>query len=160
MSTSARTVLDVIRLHYDGLTPAEKKLADNLLENYPVSGLGSITVTATMPAFPQPPSRAWCRSWVTRAIPRFQAHLHHELEATISNPIAKHDRWAAKAPTGHILNRFAEAITENLRESLSGLDTATFDGAADLLKDEKRSIYFVGGRITERWLNISSPTCR
>ena len=148
MSTSARTVLDVIRLHYDGLTPAEKKLADNLLENYPVSGLGSITVTADNAGVSTPTVARMVQKLGYKGYPEFQAHLHHELEATISNPIAKHDRWAAKAPTGHILNRFAEAITENLRESLSGLDTATFDGAADLLKDEKRSIYFVGGRIT------------
>jgi DNA-binding MurR/RpiR family transcriptional regulator len=31
---------------------------------------------------------------------------------------------------------------------LSELDTATFEGAAALLRDQERSIYFVGGRIT------------
>lgn len=83
-----------------------------------------------------------------QGLPEFQAHLHQELEATISGPIAKHDRWATNAPGLHILNRFADAITGNLRDTLGDLDTAVFDNAAALLSDRKRSIYFVGGRIT------------
>lgn len=83
-----------------------------------------------------------------KGYPEFQAHLHQELEASISNPIAKHDRWASNAPGTHVLNRFAEAVMNNMRQTLSELDTATFDEAAALLADRKRSIYFVGGRIT------------
>jgi DNA-binding MurR/RpiR family transcriptional regulator len=77
-----------------------------------------------------------------------QGHLHHELEETLSNPISKHDRWALNAPGTHILNRFADAITANLRDTLSALDTTTFEDAAALLGDRERSVYFVGGRIT------------
>jgi DNA-binding MurR/RpiR family transcriptional regulator len=46
------------------------------------------------------------------------------------------------------LNRFADAIMGNLRQTLSDLDTATFDNVAALLSDRKRTLYFVGGRIT------------
>ena len=79
----------------------------------------------------------------------FQARLHHELEATLSSPITKHDRWAANAPGTHILNRFADAIMTNLRQTLSQVETAEFDGAAALLADRQRSIYIIGGRITK-----------
>lgn len=44
-STTA-TVSDVIHAHYDALTRSEKRLAESLLGNYPVSGLGSITTIA------------------------------------------------------------------------------------------------------------------
>jgi DNA-binding MurR/RpiR family transcriptional regulator len=83
-----------------------------------------------------------------KGYPDFQAHLHQEVEATISNPIAKHDRWASNAPGTHILNRFADAIIGNLRQTLTDLDTATFENVASLLSDRKRGLYFVGGRIT------------
>jgi DNA-binding MurR/RpiR family transcriptional regulator len=83
-----------------------------------------------------------------KGYPEFQSHLHHELEETLSNPISKHDRWALNAPGTHILNRFADAITANLRDTLSALDTTTFEDAAALLGDRERSVYFVGGRIT------------
>jgi DNA-binding MurR/RpiR family transcriptional regulator len=143
-----RTVSDVIRVRYDTLTRAEKQLADSLLENYPVSGLGSITVIAENAGVSTPTVARMVQKLGYKGYPEFQLHLHQELEATLSNPIAKHDRWASNAPGMHILNRFADAITANLRETLSELDTTTFEGAAALLRDRSRNIYFVGGRIT------------
>jgi DNA-binding MurR/RpiR family transcriptional regulator len=144
----ARTVSDVIRVRYDTLTRAEKQLADSLLENYPVSGLGSITTIAENAGVSTPTVARMVQKLGYKGYPEFQSHLHQELEATISNPIAKHDRWASNAPGTHILNRFADAITANLRDTLSELDTATFEKAAALLRDRDRNIYFVGGRIT------------
>ncbi|MFV2092259.1 MAG: hypothetical protein ACC634_04175 [Hyphomicrobiales bacterium] len=41
-----QTVRDLIRSRYDTLTQAERKLATTLLENYPASGLASITIVA------------------------------------------------------------------------------------------------------------------
>jgi DNA-binding MurR/RpiR family transcriptional regulator len=80
--------------------------------------------------------------------PDLQAALRAELEATISNPVAKHDRWAADAPDTHILNRFADAVMENMRQTLHQLDPAEFNAAAALLADRKRGVHVVGGRIT------------
>ncbi len=148
MPPTARTVSDVIRRRYDGLTRAEKQLADSLLENYPVSGLGSITTIAENAGVSTPTVARMVQKLGYKGYPEFQSHLHQELEETISNPIAKHDRWASNVPGTHILNRFAEAITANLRDTLSDLDTRTFEGAAALLRDRDRNIHFVGGRIT------------
>ena len=148
MRSTTATVSDVIHAHYDALTRSEKRLAESLLGNYPVSGLGSITTIAENAGVSTPTVARMVQKLGYKGYPEFQAHLHQELEATISGPIAKHDRWATNAPGLHILNRFADAITGNLRDTLSDLDTAVFDNAAALLSDRKRSIYFVGGRIT------------
>ncbi|RYH11942.1 MAG: MurR/RpiR family transcriptional regulator, partial [Alphaproteobacteria bacterium] len=78
----------------------------------------------------------------------FQSRLHQELEATISNPITKHERMAPNAPGAHILNRFADAVMNNMRQSLGAIDPAEFDAAAKLIGDRKRSVYLAGGRIT------------
>jgi len=147
-NTSSATVSEVIQTHYEGLTRAERQLAESLLANYPVSGLGSITTVAENAGVSTPTVARMVQKLGYKGYPEFQASLHQELEATISNPIAKHDRWASNAPGLHILNRFAAAITNNLRDTLSDLDTADFDNAATLLSDRKRGIYFVGGRIT------------
>lgn len=148
MQSAAATVSDVIHSHYENLTRAEKQLAESLLANYPVSGLGSITTVAENAGVSTPTVVRMVQKLGFKGYPEFQARLHQELEATISGPIAKHDRWASNAPGLHILNRFADAITNNLRDTLSDLDTASFDNAAALLADRKRSLYFVGGRIT------------
>ncbi len=148
MSSTSKTVSDVIRGQYESLTRAEKRLAGSLLDNYPVSGLGSITTVAENAGVSTPTVARMVQKLGYRGYAEFQSHLHQELEATLSNPIAKHDRWAANAPGTHVLNRFAEAIMSNLREALGDLDPASFDAAASLLADRRRAVYFAGGRIT------------
>ncbi|MDR6756691.1 DNA-binding MurR/RpiR family transcriptional regulator [Mycoplana sp. BE70] len=149
LNQASMTVSDVINAHFDALTRAEKQLAASLLDNYPVSGLGSITTVAENAGVSTPTVARMVQKLGYRGFPDFQAHLHHELEATLSSPIAKHDRWAANAPGTHILNRFADAIMNNLRQTLSQIEIEEFDGAAALIADRKRNIYVVGGRITK-----------
>ncbi|MFD1328630.1 MurR/RpiR family transcriptional regulator [Mycoplana ramosa] len=149
LNQASMTVSDVINAHFDALTRAEKQLAASLLENYPVSGLGSITTVAENAGVSTPTVARMVQKLGYRGFPDFQSHLHHELEATLSNPIAKHDRWAANAPGTHILNRFADAIMNNLRQTLSQVEIEDFDGAATLIADRKRNVYVVGGRITK-----------
>ena len=143
------TVSDVINARFETLTRAEKQLAGSLLDNYPVSGLGSITTVADNAGVSTPTVARMVQKLGYRGFPDFQSRLPPELEATLSNPIAKHDRWAANAPGTHILNRFADAIMSNMRQTLSQVETAEFDGAAALVADRKRSVYIVGGRITK-----------
>ena len=148
MINASKTVSDVIHAHFDGLTRAEKQLAKSLLDNYPVSGLGSITTVAENARVSTPTVARMVQKLGFKGYPEFQSHLHQEVEATISNPLTKRGRWASNAPGTHILNRFADAISANLRQTLSDLDTATFDSVASLLCESRREIYFVGGRIT------------
>ena len=46
MNDVVKTVSDMITAGYESMTRAEKQLANSLLDNYPVSGLGSITTVA------------------------------------------------------------------------------------------------------------------
>jgi DNA-binding MurR/RpiR family transcriptional regulator len=142
------TVAERIRERFDSLTRAERQLANAMMENYPVSGLGSITTIADTSGVSTPTVVRMAKKLGFGGFPDLQATLRVELEATLSNPIAKHDRWAADAPDTHILPRFADAVMENMRQTLRQLDTAEFDAAAALLADRKRGVHVVGGRIT------------
>lgn len=148
MSNASKTVSDVIHAQFDALTRAEKQLAKSLLDNYPVSGLGSITTVAENARVSTPTVARMVQKLGFKGYPDFQSRLHQEVEATISNPLTKHDRWASNAPGTHILNRFADTIMGNLRQTLADIDAAAFDNVAALLSERKRGLYFVGGRIT------------
>lgn len=139
---------DVINAHFTALTRAERQLAETLLDNYPVSGLGSITTVAENAGVSTPTVARMVQKLGFKGFPDFQSRLHQELEATISNPITKHDRWAASAPGTHTLNRFADAAMNNMRETLSQIEPQEFDEAVALVADRKRSVYLLGGRIT------------
>ncbi len=146
--TEDATVAERIRRMFESLTRAERQLANAMLENYPVSGLGSITALAEAAGVSTPTVARMARKLGYSGFPALQAALRSELEATISSPLTKHDRWAADAPDAHVLNRFAEAAAENLRQTLGQIDPAEFNAVVRLLGERRRKLYFVGGRIT------------
>ncbi|MAM89733.1 MurR/RpiR family transcriptional regulator [Allohahella sp. A8] len=144
----AASVAERLQAQTDSLTRAERQLADLILDNYPVSALGSITTVAQDAGISTPTVARLVQKLGYTGFPEFQAALRRELEERISGPIAKHDTWTGRAPEGHILNRFAEAGISNIRQSIGQIDAETFDASCELLADKVRAIYVVGGRIT------------
>ena len=144
----SETIHDRLQARLDTLTRAERQLANSLLENWPVAGLASITVVAKSAEVSTPTVARMAQKLGFRGFADFQCAIRGELEAQISNPITKHERWSADAPDTHIVNRFADAILQNLRNTLSGIDPSEFDAVCDKLADFDRRIFVAGGRIT------------
>ncbi len=144
----SRTLAELIRESFDELTRAERQLANLILENYPVSGMGSITAIAKASGVSSPTVARMARKLGFPGFPAMQAALKDELKATISDPIVKHDQLAEGAPDTHILNQFADAVLENMRQSLKRIDPALFDNVVALLSDSGRAVHVTGGRIT------------
>jgi len=145
---SNTTIADQLRERGDDLTRAERQLADTILRNYPVSGLGTITTVAKAASVSTPTVARLVQKLGFSGFPEFQAHLRSELDEKISGPIAKRERWVDSAPDGHILNRFTKAVIDNISQSLGEIDTAAFDRACGQLSDPERKVFVVGGRIT------------
>jgi DNA-binding MurR/RpiR family transcriptional regulator len=130
------------------LTRAERQLAVSILENYPASGLGTLTTLATSADVSVPTVARMVQKLGFTSFPEFQQSLRDELKAKVKTPIAKHDTWAEAAPQEHILNRFTDAVIENIRQTLGLIDPVAFDRACALIGDVDRTLYIVGGRIT------------
>ena len=142
------TVAERIRSKFERLTRAERQLANAIMENYPVSGLGSITTIAEASDVSTPTVVRMAKKLGFAGFPQLQAALRAELKATLSSPIAKHNLWAENAPDTHILNRFAGAVMENMRQTLRQIDPEVFNAAAQVLSEPNRAVHVVGGRIT------------
>lgn len=142
------TAQETINKIYDSLTRAERQLAGVILENYPMSGMGSITRLAEKASVSTPTVARMVQKLGYSGFPEFQDALRQEVEARFSNPIAKHESWAQSAPEAHILNRFTDAVMGNIRQTLANIDSDQFDALTELLADEKRALYITGGRIT------------
>ncbi|WP_204114422.1 MurR/RpiR family transcriptional regulator [Shimia biformata] len=142
------TAQELIKRAYDTLTRAERQLAGVILENYPTSGMGSITRLAEKADVSTPTVARMVQKIGYSGFPEFQEALRAEVEAAMSDPIAKHDTWSRDAPDAHILNRFADSVLSNIRQTLAGIDVATFDRATDMLADKSRRVFVTGGRIT------------
>jgi DNA-binding MurR/RpiR family transcriptional regulator len=142
------TIEEQLRAALPDLTRAERQLATHVLTHYPVAALGSITVLARSAEVSTPTVVRLCQKLGFKGYPDLQSSLRTEVEAMLVSPLAKHDRWAGGAPDTHILNRFADAVVQNLQATLRQIDHAEFDAAARLLADPARAVYVIGGRIT------------
>lgn len=148
MAETERTIAERIQSQLDSLTRAERQLAHSILENYPASGLGPLSALARDAQVSAPTVARMVQKLGYRGYPEFQSELREELKAKVKNPIAKHDTWAEGAPSGHVLNRFTEAVIDNIRLSLGQIAPATFDAACALIADTRRPLFVVGGRVT------------
>ena len=143
-----KSIAERLQEKTDQLTRAERQLAQTIMQNYPASGLGTITTLANTAEVSTPTVARLVQKIGFSGFPDFQAHLHKELNEKISGPIAKREGWANNAPNEHIINRFTDAVIDNIRHSLADIDTELFDEACKKLSDLDRRIFVVGGRIT------------
>ena len=148
VATTPMTIAESLNAKRDSLTRAERQLADAILDGYPVSGLGSITELAEKAAVSTPTVARMVQKLGFSGYAQFQASLRRELEAAVSNPIDKRDTWATLACDQHVLNRFTEAVTQNVRRTLAQIEPDTFDAICGLIADPSRRVFIVGGRIT------------
>jgi len=148
VTDDSQTIAERLQAAFDTLTRAERQLADTLLQNYPVTGLASITHLAKAAAVSTPTVVRMVQKLGFSGFPEFQSALRGELEARISDPISKRDTWVKAAPEGHILNRFTDAVISNISQTLTQIDLETFEDACALLADPERRVFVAGGRIT------------
>jgi DNA-binding MurR/RpiR family transcriptional regulator len=148
MPDQTQTISDRINDKLDDMTRAERQLALSILENYPASGLGPLATLAKGAQVSVPTVARMVQKLGYSGYPEFQADLRDELGAIAKGPIAKHETLAGAAPSGHILNRFTDAVIGNIRNTLAHIDPDAFDDACALVADQKRHLYIVGGRIT------------
>ncbi len=139
---------ELIRTQFNNFKPAERKIANHLLGNYPMAGLVSITELSkacdvSTPTVMRTLKRIGFTSFIS-----FQKSLKAELSKTLSDPIARHGQWATGTPEDHILNQAAESVVSNLRDTMNQISFETFDRVVDLLANPERSLHLVGGRIT------------
>ena len=144
----AKSVADRIRAKRDEMTRAEHQLVAVILDEYPISGLGSITELAGKAGVSSPTVGRLLQKLDFAGYGEFQAALRSELGEMISTPIAKRDHWATDLPDEHILGRYAREALANQRATLDEIDAESFDALCRLLADPARRIFIAGGRIT------------
>ncbi len=138
----------LIRSQFDTLTRAERQIANALLEDFPMLGLSPLGEVAQRAQVSSPTVVRMVQKLGFEGFGEFQDALRAELSAKISDPIRKRERWTHDAPDSHVLNRFAAAVTDNLRHTLRLIDTDQFDTLAQRLADQRHSVFVLGGRIT------------
>ncbi|SIS96421.1 MurR/RpiR family transcriptional regulator [Neptunomonas antarctica] len=160
---NSHTIAELLRSQLNKFSPAEMKIVNHLQANYPMSGLVSITELSENCGVSTPTVMRTLKKIDYSSFPTFQKALKDELQQTLSDPIAKHDKWATDAPESHVLNKVADTVTTNLRHSLNQISHEQFDAIIDLLAQQDQALHIVGGRITSafaRYLNTHLEVIR
>jgi DNA-binding MurR/RpiR family transcriptional regulator len=142
------TIAEKLQQRRAQLTRAERQLSEVILQNYPASGLGTITSLAAEAEVSTPTVARLVQKLGFSGFPEFQKGLRSELNEKISSPLTKREKWVDDAPDAHLLNRFTKAVVDNVGQSMARIDPNDFDTACDMLSDPNRRVFIVGGRIT------------
>ena len=140
------TLVDRITASMPSLTTAERRAAHALLARYPTTGLDTVGLFAERAGVSGPTVLRFIGKLGFAGYPEFRRALHHELEAMAAFPLTRPPTVgsAFADPTA-----LAESLTAILHETVSMCQPAELDRLLDLLADERRAIYILGGDFTE-----------
>ncbi len=140
------TVADVLRRRRSELTPAELRVAQALLGDYPAAGLQPVARLAEDANVSPPTVLRLITKLGYAGYPQIQAELRAELSARVSGPL---EDYPAGAAGGEPLPVRAErTIGSALAESLRSQDPAELASAVGLVADRKRTVLTTGGRFS------------
>jgi DNA-binding MurR/RpiR family transcriptional regulator len=137
-----RTVADALRRRRRELTPAELRVAQALLGDYPAAGLQPIARLAEVANVSSPTVLRLVTKLGYGGYPQIQKALRAELSARTAGPLEDYPS------EGEPLTVQARSFGAALAESLRAQDQSELAAAAGLLADRGRGILVTGGRFS------------
>jgi DNA-binding MurR/RpiR family transcriptional regulator len=143
------TVADLLRRRRGELTPAELRVAQALLGDYPAAGLRPIARLAEDANVSPPTVLRLVTKLGFGGYPQIQEALRAELSARTSGPLEDYPRTRdGEPPSGEPLAVRARSFGAALGESLRAQDPAELAAAADLIADRGHRVLITGGRFS------------
>lgn len=131
----------------DDLTSTERKLSTALLLDYPFAGLEPIQELARVTNTSPPSISRFVTKLGFQGFQDFQRHLIGELKQGQRSPV---DLQAVSAPIhGAFLESFLERASTVVKDATKAVSEAQFGRISDMLADERRRIYVIGGRMSD-----------
>lgn len=132
------------------LTARERQVARALLAKFPVAGLDTVSNFARQTGVSTATVLRFVNKLGFPIYAEFQAALRSQLEATLQSPVTRFDDQAAQAgrPPAPYLGEYVNGVIANVQRAARMLPSGEFDSIVDLLSDNRRDIYVIGGRYT------------
>lgn len=141
------SIRERIERHSGALTQSERKLATALLSDYPFAGLNSIQELAGRAEVSAPSISRFVAKIGLSGYPEMQRLLIAELKEGDRSPVQIHE--AGERIEGGYLSEFLDRAAAQVRSAQEAITEAQFERICDLLADPKRSVYAIGGRISD-----------
>jgi DNA-binding MurR/RpiR family transcriptional regulator len=140
------TLVDRITASMPSLTNAERRAAHALLARYPTTGLDTVGLFAERAGVSGPTVLRFIGKLGFAGYAEFRRALHQELEAMAEFPLTRPPSADSRAAD---LGGLAERLASILRDTVEMCSRSELERLLNLLCDERRSIYILGGDFTE-----------
>ena len=141
------SIRDQIEANSEILTQSERKLTTALLSDYPFAGLISIQELAERAEVSAPSISRFVTKIGLAGYPDMQKRLIAELREGDQSPVDIHA--SATRIEGGFLAGFLDRAAEQMQKAGEVITEGQFERVCDLLVDPKRSVFSVGGRISD-----------
>lgn len=131
----------------EAFTQSERKLATALLSDYPFAGLISIQELAERSEVSAPSISRFVTKIGLSGYQEMQRRLVEELREGNRSPVEIHER--GRRIEGGYLAEFIARVAKQMEAARQTVTEGQFERICTLLGDPKRSVYAVGGRISD-----------
>lgn len=131
----------------DEFTANERKLSAALLADYPFAGLAPIQVLAEKTSISAPTISRFITKLGYSGFQDFQQQLIAELKEGQKSPVDLHS--TRRAVEGDYLQGFFQRAEQLLRETSDMISARQFERVCEMLSEEKRGLYLIGGRMSD-----------
>ncbi|MEU7993445.1 MurR/RpiR family transcriptional regulator [Rothia amarae] len=145
---SETTVADKIRAFQGSYSPSEIKISRVLLSRYPASGLQSSQALANEAKVSAPSVLRFLQKLGFAKYGDFQEALRLELEERVASPLSQSLAYGRQSQSSSLADEALASATRSLELTVESLSSFEFDNAIKVLRDDKNSIYFTGGRFS------------
>jgi len=140
-------VAERLRHRLAELTPAERKVAQALMADYPVAGLEPVARLAAAAGVSPPTVVRLVAKLAFGNYAEFQHSLKAEVSARLSSPLEMHAERSGGTSVD-ALRRTERLLCDGISSSLGTLPPAEFENAVALLAEPRRSVTMLGGRFS------------
>ncbi len=152
------TVRETIRRETAKLTASERKIAHAVLADYPFGALQTIKEVAERCGVSAPSITRFVSKIGFAGYQEFQRQLIEELREGSRSPLDL--KATEKLGSGNFIAEYARRAIALLDEMTGSVSQAQFDEIAKLLSDPNRTIFLLGGRISDSIARLLSQHLR
>ncbi|AZO28014.1 MurR/RpiR family transcriptional regulator [Mesorhizobium sp. M1B.F.Ca.ET.045.04.1.1] len=132
-----------------GTMPAgERRAAQTLIANYPLTGLKTVAEFSTAAGVSSPTILRFVARLGFQNYPEFQSALQDELAAQLQSPASRTLNPASPA-SGGAASPMLEATLDNMRETFRHLSDKQLVDIASTLAERRGKTFLIGGRFTD-----------
>lgn len=142
MSTS---IAELIADRMDQMPAGERRAAQILVANYPLTGLRTVAEFSAQAGVSSPTILRFVARLGFQNYADFQARLQDELAAQLQSPLSRATNPASDRHT----TPFVAAAIENVRETFHHLSDRQLAAIVTALSNPRGKVYLVGGRFTD-----------